>query len=139
MKRKKRKRSIKNKILLVASIIYLVGKVTKAERKTIAGLLKMSERQMNDVVADLHQQGLIYKDKELYIFKLAKDEMKQDVGLRLLYESISKIDLDKLLTLFIDHKQRLQIYSNLAQVRHPIVFEFLNKEADKALTYVKKK
>ena len=56
---------LKNKILLVAGIIYLVGKVTKAERKAIAGLLKMSEGQMNDVVADLHRQDLIYKDKEL--------------------------------------------------------------------------
>jgi len=130
---------LKNKILLVASIIYLVGKVTKTERKAIANLLKMTERQMNDVVSSLHQQDLIYRDKDLYIFKLAKDEMKQDVGLLLLYESISKIDLNKLLSLFPEHKQRLQIFANLAQVRHPIVFEFLDKEAEKVLNYVKKK
>lgn len=130
---------LKNKILLVAGVIYLVGKVTKAERKALADLLKMNERQMDDVVMDLHQQDLIYKDKDLYIFKLTTDDMKRNVGLQLLYESISKIDLDKLLDLFPDHKQRLQIYSNLAQVRHPIVFEFLNKQADRALAYVKKK
>lgn len=128
---------LKNKILLVAGVIYLVGKVTKAERKALATLLKMNERQMDDVVMDLHQQDLIYKDKDLYIFKLTTDDMKRNVGLQLLYESISKIDLDKLLGLFPDHKQRLQIYSNLAQVRHPIVFEFLNKQADQALSYVK--
>lgn len=130
---------LKNKILLVASIIYLVGRVTKAERKAIASLLKMNERQMDDVVTSLYQQDLIYKDKDLYIFKLAKDEMKRDVGLLLLYESIGKIDLNKLLTLFPDHKQRVQIYSNLAQVRHPIVSDFLNTDADKILAYVKKK
>lgn len=128
---------LKNKILLVAGVIYLVGKVTKAERKALATLLKMNERQMDDVVMDLHQQDLIYEDKDLYIFKLTTDDMKRNVGLQLLYESISKIDLDKLLGLFPDHKQRLQIYSNLAQVRHPIVFEFLNKQADQALSYVK--
>ena len=128
---------LKNKILLVAGVIYLVGKVTKAERKALATLLKMNERQMDDVVMDLHRQDLIYKDKDLYIFKLTTDDMKRNVGLQLLYESISKIDLDKLLGLFPDHKQRLQIYSNLAQVRHPIVFEFLNKQADQALSYVK--
>ncbi|PJE74363.1 MAG: hypothetical protein COV01_01485 [Candidatus Taylorbacteria bacterium CG10_big_fil_rev_8_21_14_0_10_41_48] len=128
---------LKNKILLVAGVIYLVGKVTKAERKALATLLKMNERQMDDVVMDLHQQDLIYKDKDLYVFKLTTDDMKRNVGLQLLYESISKIDLDKLLGLFPDHKQRLQIYSNLAQVRHPIIFEFLNKQADQALSYVK--
>ncbi len=128
---------LKNKILLVAGVIYLVGKVTKAERKALATLLKMNDRQMDDVVMDLHQQDLIYKDKDLYIFKLTTDDMKRNVGLQLLYESISKIDLDKLLGLFPDHKQKLQIYSNLAQVRHPIVFEFLNKQADQALSYVK--
>ena len=128
---------LKNKILLVAGVIYLVGKVTKAERKALATLLKMNERQMDDVVMDLHRQDLIYKDKDLYILKLTTDDMKRNVGLQLLYESISKIDLDKLLGLFPDHKQRLQIYSNLAQVRHPIVFEFLNKQADQALSYVK--
>lgn len=128
---------LKNKILLVAGVIYLVGKVTKEERKALATLLKMNERQMDDVVMDLHQQDLIYKDKDLYIFKLTTDDMKRNVGPQLLYESISKIDLDKLLGLFPDHKQRLQIYSNLAQVRHPIVFEFLNKQADQALSYVK--
>ena len=129
---------LKNKILLVASIIYLVGKVTKIERKAIAKMIKVTERQMDDIVTTLHQQDLIYKDKDLYIFKLAEDEMKRDIGLLLLYESINKIDLNKLLSMFTAHKQRLQIYSNLAQVRHPIVFEFLNKEADKILTYVKK-
>ncbi|MFA7000307.1 MAG: DUF4365 domain-containing protein [Candidatus Paceibacterota bacterium] len=130
---------LKNKILLVAGVIYLVGKVTKAERKALADLLKMNERQMDDVIMDLHQQDLIFKDKDLYIFKLTTDDMKRNVGLQLLYESISKIDLDKLLDLFPEHKQKLQIYSNLAQVRHPIVFEFLNKQADRALAYVKKK
>lgn len=131
--------SLKNKILLVAGIIYLVGKVTKTERKALAQLLKISERHMDDVVDELHRQGLVYKDKDLYLFKLAKDEMERDVGLQLLYESISKIDLDNLLALFTDHKKRLQIYSNLARVRHPIVFDFLEKEAKKVLAYVKKK
>ena len=84
------------------------------------------------------KQNLIYKDKDLYIFKLAKDEIKRDVGLLLLYESINKIDLKKLLELFTDHKQKKEIYSNLAKVRHPIVFDFLNEKADELLTYVKK-
>lgn len=129
---------LKNKILLVASIIYLVGKVTKPERKAIAKMIGVTDRQMGDIVTSLHKQDLIYKDKDLYIFKLAKDEMKRDVGLQLLYESINKIDLTKLSSLFKDHKQKLHIYSNLAQVRHPVVFDFLNNEAEKILTYVKK-
>ena len=72
------------------------------------------------------------------IFKLAEDEIKRDVGLLLLYESINKIDLDKLLSLFTDQKQKQQIFANLAQVRHPIVLDFLNKESEKLLAYVKK-
>jgi hypothetical protein len=131
--------NLKNKILLVASIIYLVGRVTKPERKAIAKLLKISEKQMGLVVADLYKKGLIYKDKDLYIFKSAKDEMKRDVGLLLLYESISKIDLNILFTLFADQKHKLQIYSNLARIQHPIVSDFLNTEAEKTLAYVKKK
>ena len=128
----------KNKILLVASIIYLVGRVTKAERKAIANMLGVTDRQMSDMLSSLHDQKLIYKDKDIYIFKLTKDEIKRDIGLLLLYEAINKIDLDKLFNLFPDHKQRLQIHKNLAEVRHPIVFEYLDKEADKLLSYAKK-
>lgn len=129
---------LKNKILLVASVIYLVGKVTGAERKALAKMINVTDRQMSDIITSLHKQNLIYKDKDLYIFKLAKDEIKRDVGLLLLYESINKIDLKKLLELFTDHKQKKEIYSNLAKVRHPIVFDFLNEKADELLTYVKK-
>lgn len=64
--------------------------------------------------------------------------LKENVGLLLLYESISKIDLKKILKLFTDHKQRKEIYSNLAKVRHPIVFDFLNDTASELLAYVKK-
>ncbi|TSC81798.1 MAG: Uncharacterized protein G01um101420_802 [Parcubacteria group bacterium Gr01-1014_20] len=129
---------LKNNILLVASIIYLAGRVTKAERKAIAKMLKVTDRQMSDILSSLHTQQLIYKDKNIYIFKLAKDEIKRDVGLLLLYETINKIDLDKLFSLFPSHKQKLQIYKNLAQVRHPVVFEYLDKEAGKLLKYAKK-
>jgi len=129
---------LKNKILLVASVIYLVGKVTGAERKALAKMINVTDRQMGAIIASLHKQNLIYKDKDFYIFKLAKDEIKRDVGLLLLYESINKIDLEKLLELFTNHKQRKEIYSNLAKVRHPIVFDFLNKKADDLLAYVKK-
>lgn len=129
---------LKNKVLLVASVIYLVGKVTGTERKALAKMIDITNRQMGDIIASLHKQNLIYKDKDLYIFKLAKDEVKRDVGLLLLYESINKIELKKLLELFTDHKQKKEIYSNLAKVRHPIVFDFLNEKADELLTYVKK-
>jgi len=129
---------LKNKILLVASVIYLVGKVTEAERKALSKMIQVTDQQMGDIIASLHKQDLIYKDNDLYIFKLAKDEIKRDVGLLLLYESINKIDLKKLLELFTDHKQRKEIYSNLAKVRHPIVFDFLNETADELLAYVKK-
>lgn len=129
---------LKDKILQIASIIYLVGKVTKDERKKIAEILKITEHQMSDVLDSLHKKDLIYKDKDVYIFKLTKDELKRDIGLSLLYEAVTKIDLEKLFDLFQDHKQRQQIYSNLAEVRHPVVFDFLNNEADKLLTYVKK-
>lgn len=129
---------LKNKVLLVASVIYLVGKVTGTERKALAKMIGITDRQMGDIIASLHKQNLIYKDKDLYIFKLAKDEVKRDVGLLLLYESINQIELKKLLELFTDHKQKKEIYSNLAKVRHPIVFDFLNEKADELLTYVKK-
>ena len=69
---------LKDKILQVASIIYLVGRVTKDERKKIAKILKITEHQMSDVLDSLHQKDLIYKDKEIYIFKLTKDELKRD-------------------------------------------------------------
>src|SRR3989338_198449 len=127
----------KNKILLVASIIYLVGRVTKIERKAIAKMLDLTDKQMSDILSSLHTQKLIYKDKDTYIFKLAKDEIKRDVGLLLVYEAINKIDLDKLFGLFPEHKQKLQIYKNLSDVRHPVVSEYLNKEADKLLSYAK--
>lgn len=129
---------LKNKILLVASIIYLVGRVTKKECKDIAKMLQITDRQMIDILSSLHAQNLVYKDKEVYIFKLTKDEVEQDIGLLLLYESINKIDLDKLFALFPDHKQKLQIYENLSEVRHPIVFDYLNKQADKLLNYAQK-
>jgi len=129
---------LKDEILLVASIIYLVGRVTKIERRAIAKMLKLTDGQMNDILSSLHAQQLIYKDKDTYIFKLIKDEVKQDVGLLILYETINKIDLDKLFSLFPEHKQKLQIYKNLADVRHPVVFEYVKKEADKLLHYVKK-
>jgi len=115
-----------------------LGIVTKDERKKIAEILKITEHQMSDVLDSLHQKDLIYKDKDVYIFKLTKDELKRDIGLSLLYEAVTKIDLEKLFALFQDHKQRQQIYNNLAEVRHPVVFDFLNNEADKLLTYVKK-
>lgn len=127
----------KNKVLLVASIIYLIGRVTKTERKAIAKMLDLTDKQMSDILSSLHTQQLVYKDKDTYIFKLAKDEIKRDVGLLLVYEAINKIDLDRLFGLFPDHKQKLQIYKNLSDVRHPVVSEYLNKEADKLLSYAK--
>lgn len=129
---------LKNKILLVASVIYLVGKITTAEKKTLAKMINVTDQQMDDIIEKLHKKNLIYKDKGLYIFKLVKNEVKRDVGLLLLYESINEINLEKLLKLFTDQKQRKEIYSNLAKVRHPIVFDFLNKKADELLVYVKK-
>lgn len=129
---------LKNKVLLVASVIYLVGKVTATERASLAQMINVTDQQMDDILTSLHEQNLIYKDNDLYIFKLAEDEVKRDVGLLLLYESINKIDLKKLLELFTDQKQKKEIYSNLAKVRHPIVFDFLSEKADELITYVKK-
>ncbi len=129
---------LKDKILLVASIIYLVGRVTKVEYRAIARMLKVTGGQMSDILLSLHKQELIYKNKDIYIFKSAQDEIKRDVGQLLVYEAINKIDLDKLFSLFIDHKQKLQIYKNLSDIRHPVVFDFINRQADKLISYAKK-
>ena len=71
---------LKNKILLVASVIYLVGKVTVAERKSLSKMIKVTDQQMNDIIESLYKQGLIYKENDIYIFKLAKDEIKRECG-----------------------------------------------------------
>ncbi len=129
---------LKNKILVVASIIYLVGRVTRSECGAIAKMIKVTNRQMTDILSSLYAQKLIYKNKDVYIFKLVIDDVKQNVGLALLYETINEIDLDKLFNLFSDHRQTSQIYKNLAEVHHPVVLEYLDKKVDKIIEYVKK-
>ena len=41
---------LKNKILLVASVIYLVGKVTGAERKALAKMINVTDRQTKSYI-----------------------------------------------------------------------------------------
>lgn len=129
---------LKDKILLVASMVYLVGRVTKIEQKKIAKMIGVTNRQMEDILISLSKQDLIYKSKDIYIFKLATDDVKREIGLALVYEVISKVDLKQMMNLFSEHKQKQQIYMNLSKVRHPVVFEFLKDESEKLLNYVKK-
>lgn len=129
---------LKDKILLVGSMVYLVGKVTKNEQKSIAKMIGVTNRQMDDILTSLSKQNLVYKSKDVYIFKQTTDEIKREVGLSLVYEVINKINLSEMMKLFTDHKQRQQIYSNLASVRHPIVFDFFKIESANLLKYAKK-
>jgi len=129
---------LKDKILLVGSIVYLVGKVTKNEQKNIAKMIGVTNRQLEDILTSLSKQNLVYKSKDVYIFKQTTDEVKREVGLSLVYEVINKIDLGKMMQLFTEHKQKQQIFSNLASVRHPIVFDFFKAESANLLKYVKK-
>lgn len=129
---------LKDKILLVGSMVYLVGKVTKNEQKSIAKMIDVTNRQMEDILTSLSKQNLVYKSKDVYIFKQTTDEIKREVGLSLVYEVINKINLSEMMNLFTDHKQRQQIYSNLASVRHPVVFDFFKIESENLKKYVKK-
>lgn len=129
---------LKDKILLVGSIVYLVGKVTKNEQKNIAKMIGVTNRQLEDILTSLSKQNLVYKSKDVYIFKQTTDEVKREVGLSLVYEVINKIDLEKMMELFTEHNQKQQIFSNLASVRHPIVFDFFKAESANLLKYVKK-
>ena len=126
----------KNKILKVAGILYLVGKVTKTEQKNISKLLKINKKQMDDILSGLQKQNLIYKNRDLVIFTSVKDEFKIEVGLSLLYEIISKIDLDQIFQIFPEQKQRIEIYKNLSKARHPLVSKYFNKQADEILKHV---
>jgi hypothetical protein len=128
---------LRDKVLLIASIIYLVGKVTNEEKQSIAKMLKISKRHMDDILSSLVKQNLVHKNRDVHIFKLTGDEIHKNIGLDLVHEAISKIDLDKLLSLFPDSKKKLLIYGNLGEVRHPKVFNFLDKVTAEILEYAK--
>lgn len=126
----------KDKILNVASVLYLIGKATRSERNSIAKMLKITNKQIDDIISGLHRQKLVYKNKDSVIFTSVQDEFKTEVGLLLLYEAISKIELDKVFNLFPKHKQKIEIYRNLSKVRHPLVFEYFKKQANNFLKHV---
>ncbi len=129
---------LKDKILMVGSIVYLVGRVTKVEQKKIAKMITVTNRQMEDILISLRKQGLVHKSKDVYIFKQATDEVKQEIGLSLVYEVISKVDLQQMMSLFNEQKQKQQIYKNLSKIRHPVVSDFFKGESAKFLKHVKK-
>lgn len=133
----------RDKILNVASILYLIGKASKSERKIIAKILKITNKQLDDILSGLHKQKLVYKNKDVVIFTSVQDEFKREVGLLLLYEAISKIEheigLDNLVKLFPEHKQKIQIYNNLSKARHPLIFNYFKKQADNFFKHVKVK
>ncbi|MBN1325745.1 hypothetical protein JW977_02075 [Candidatus Falkowbacteria bacterium] len=119
----------KNKTLIVASILYLIGKVDKSDRIKVAKLLGFTLKDLNDIIISLSRQKLVYKNKDSVIFKQVQDEFKRDVGLLLLYEAVSKIDLDQLIKVFPEHNRKLHIYGNLSKAgHHPVVAKYFKKE-----------
>lgn len=121
--------SYKDKTLKVASILYLVGKATKTDKKNIAKMLKLKTKKLDDILSGLYDKKLIYKSNNAIIFKKIKDEFNRDMGFLLLLESISKLDLNQLLQVFSQHQQRVHIYKNLSRAGyHPLVIKFLKQQ-----------
>ncbi len=126
-------KNLKDKLLIVASVIYLVGEVSKDDQSKIAKMLNLTKKQMNDILNDLSGQGLV-ENKNTCIFKARVD----NIGLNITREIIGKIEIEKILALFSDQKQQKIIYRNLADINHPIVSDFLKKQAETILIYAKK-
>lgn len=119
----------KDKTLRVAGILYLLGKATKSDKNKITKMLKLRAKELDDILSGLHHQKLIHKNKDAIIFKQAHDEFKRDIGLLVLYEAISKIDLERLLKVFSDHKQQLHIYKNLSKAGyHPLITKYFKQQ-----------
>lgn len=118
----------KNKALNVASILYLIGRADKNDRSNIKKILKLTNKQLDIILDGLYHQKLIHKSNNAVIFKKIKDDFKRDVGLLLLYETISKIDLEKIFKIFTNHSQQVNILKNLSEVRHPIVFKYFKDQ-----------
>lgn len=122
----------KDKTLKVASILYLLGRADKSDKGSIIKMLKITSKELDDILTGLSRQNLVYKNRDTIIFKQVQDEFKRDVGLLLLYEAISKIDLDQLVKIFPDHKRKLHIYGNLSRAgHHPIVAKYFKKEVSR--------
>ena len=119
----------KNAAIKIGSLLYLIGRASKTELNTIRKFLGIKNRQMEEILEGLKRQKLVYSSNNVVIFRKVNDRFKKDVGVNLLNETVSKIDIDLLLKAFPDHKYKQQIFKNLRQVRHPIIFEYFKKQA----------
>ncbi|MFA5413772.1 MAG: hypothetical protein WC348_04535 [Patescibacteria group bacterium] len=129
----------KNIILDVAALIYLLGNASNSDCKKIAKLLGISVKKMQDVLSGLLKQDLIHKSKNGIIFKSKQDEFKSEIGRVILFSAINRIKISKLISTFPSHKQKLQIYGNLAQMRHPLISKYFKGEAGRLLKHVSHK
>ena len=68
----------------------------------------------------------------MIFFKKVKDEFDRKIGILLLHEAISKLNLKEILTKFSEHKQLAQIYKILSEIKHPLIDEFLDLQVQKS-------
>ena len=114
----------KDKIIIIAGLIYLLGKTKKDE---IIKSTKLLKKDVTIIINDLKKKKLIYYKDNLLFFKKIEDEFKRNVGLLFLHEAITKINLFEIYDIFEDPKKRSLILQSLSQVNHPVVNNFLNE------------
>ncbi|MFA7702845.1 MAG: hypothetical protein WCX80_05325, partial [Patescibacteria group bacterium] len=127
----------KDLILKVAAIIYLLGRVSKADIKKIRSFLKITEGKMNDIINELSRVDLLYKNQDVVIFRAIETEInKQDVGNLIVEAIVKKIDIDALIKLFPEQNRKKNIYGNLGKVASPLVNKHFHKDIQEIIKNV---
>ncbi|MDD4352062.1 MAG: DUF4365 domain-containing protein [Candidatus Gracilibacteria bacterium] len=127
----------KDNIVKVGSVLYLVGRLK--DKNLLSNILDLEQVDIDLALYSLLKKELIYSEQETFIFKQVEDGLNNDIGLLLVYETISQLNLERLFSLFSTHSEKINIYKNLAKVRHPLINDFFNSHTDKLYQNLKNK
>ena len=126
----------KENAIKLISVIYLLGKVNQTNEREVRRIINLQKREYDNIIANLQNEDLVYRDRNTVIFKQVPDEFNRNIGNLLLHEAVGKLPLDELVAVFNSPEQTRNIYKNLADVGHPRVKAFLEKTSSNMLENV---